>query len=303
MTTTLGPSGPQTVRANGVTIAYETFGRSGDPPLVLVMGLATQMIVWDDDFCAALAAQGRFVVRFDNRDIGLSDRLPDARIPGRGELLLSILRRNVKNPPYTLRDMAGDTLGLMDALGLDRVDLVGISMGGAIGQEIAIEAPERLRTLTLIMAASGNPKLPLPKPRGLRALLRTAPSDREGYLKAYVDTWRALAGKDYPIDPERTLEQGRLSYERGPSPAGAVRQLLAIVASGNRVPKLAEVRTPTLIIHGTDDPLVRVESAADLARAIPGARVELIDGMGHTLPRAVWPRVLAALERHAPPRP
>ena len=287
------------VPANGIQLCYETFGDPANPPMVLIMGLAAQMIIWDDEFCAQLAARGFWVVRFDNRDIGMSTRFPKARTPRLAELMLAQATRIKFRVPYTLRDMAADTVGLMDALGIRSAHVVGASMGGFIAQELAISYPSRLRSLTSIMSSTGDPKLPGPTPRALAVLSKKVPLDREGYVREYVHTWSVLAGDHFPFNAERTARQGAASYDRGINPAGVARQMLAIIASGNRRKALRGVNVPTLVIHGTADPLVPHAAGRDTALTIPGARLLLIDGMGHSFPREVWPRIIDAIARHA----
>jgi pimeloyl-ACP methyl ester carboxylesterase len=285
--------------ANGLRLCYETFGDRSNPPMILIMGLAAQMIVWDDQFCALLAARGFWVIRFDNRDIGESTRFPNARTPRLAELMLAQATGLRFRTPYTLRDMAADTVGLLDALGVRRAHVVGASMGGAIAQEIAIAYPERVRSLTAIMASSGDPKLPGPQPKALARLAKKVPLDRAGYVREYVTTWSVLAADHFPFDAERTARQGAAGYDRGINPPGVARQMLAIIASGNRKRALRDVRVPTLVIHGTADPLIPVAAGHDLAAAIPGAQLLLVQGMGHSFPREVWPSIIDAIARHA----
>jgi pimeloyl-ACP methyl ester carboxylesterase len=289
-------SGPEFADANGIKLCYETFGRRTDPPIVLIMGLAAQMIVWDDDFCSDLAARGRFVIRFDNRDIGLSTRFSEARTPGMLEILLARVSRSNLRARYTLVDMAKDTVGLMDALGIASAHVVGVSMGGAIAQEIALNFRSRIRTLTSIMSSTGDPNVPPPTLGALGALLRRPRADKDAYLDAYVKTWRTLSGDHFPFDEERTRAQGARGFERGPNPAGVARQMMAIIASGNRKARLRTLAIPTLIIHGTADPLMRFKAAPDLRASIPGAKLVAIEGMGHSLPRAAWPQILTAIQ-------
>ncbi|HEY0383244.1 MAG TPA: alpha/beta hydrolase [Candidatus Elarobacter sp.] len=291
------------VPANGIQLCYETFGDRANPPLVLIMGLATQMIVWDDEFCTLLAARGFWVVRFDNRDIGMSTRFPKARTPGLAELMLAQVTRIKFRVPYTLRDMAADTVGLMDALNIRRAHVVGASMGGMIAQELAILHPARVRSLTSIMSSTGDPRLPRATPRALAMLGKKVPLDRDGYVREYVATWRVLAGEHFPFNFERTARQGAAAYDRGINPPGASRQLLAIIASGNRKKALRGLKVPTLVIHGTADPLVPDEHGRDTARTVPGARLLLIEGMGHSFPREVWSRIIDAVAAHAEENP
>ncbi|MEA2688517.1 MAG: hypothetical protein QOJ39_436 [Candidatus Eremiobacteraeota bacterium] len=292
-------SAPAFVQANGIQLCYETFGDARNPPLVLIMGLAAQMILWDDEFCTRLADRGFWVIRFDNRDIGLSTRFSNARTPHFAEMLFVHATRLKFRVPYTLRDMAQDTIGLLDALGIRTAHVVGASMGGAIAQELAIAFPQRLRSMTSIMSSTGDPKLPKPEPRALARLGKKVPLDRDGYLREYVATWSVLSGDHFPFDAERTMRQGAAGYERGINPPGVARQLMAIIASGNRKKALQGVRVPALVIHGTADPLVPAEAGRDTARTIPGAQLVLIEGMGHSFPREVWPRIIDAIAQHA----
>jgi pimeloyl-ACP methyl ester carboxylesterase len=285
--------------ANGIRICYETFGDPAAPPLVLIMGLAAQMIVWDDEFCRRLAAEGFWVIRFDNRDIGHSTRFDDARTPRFPEMLLRSVTKVRAGVPYTLRDMAADTLGLMDALGITAAHVVGASMGGAIAQELAIDAPQRLRSMTSIMGPTGNPKTSRPQPKAMAVLGKRVALDREGYVRDYVQTWAVLAGDQLPFDPQRLARQGGASYDRGINPAGVARQMTAIIASGNRLARLRGVRVPTLIIHGTSDPLVPPSAGREAAATIPGARLVLIEGMGHYFPPELWPRIIGEIANHA----
>ncbi len=288
------------VTANGIELCYDEFGAPSDPALLLIMGLACQMIVWDDDFCAMLAARGFRVIRFDNRDIGCSTRFTRSGTPSILEMMLVQATRLRFRTPYLLRDMADDAVGLLDALGIARAHVAGISMGGAIAQEIAIHAPERMRTMTSIMSTTGDPKLPRPTRAALVALGKRMPRDRAGWIRAYVATWRVLAGDGgFRFDAERMARHGAESFDRGVNPAGAARQLFAMLASGDRTRALRHVSVPSLVIHGTRDPLIPVEAGYATARAIPSSRLEIVDGMGHTLPEEVWPRIVEAIAEHA----
>lgn len=295
LTDSVRHDGPKFAAANGITLCYDTFGSPSDAPLVLIMGLATQMIVWDEDFCALLAARGHFVIRFDNRDVGCSTKFAEPKPPTMVDILITSIGRSNLRVRYTLLDMAKDTIGLLDALGIASAHVVGISMGGAIGQELALAFPNRIRTLTSIMSSTGDPALPPPTLGALGALFAPPARNRESYLRRYVKTWKTLTGDRFPFDPERTRRQGERAYERGINPAAATRQMLAILASGNRREALRRLTLPTLVIHGTNDPLVRYAAAPDLAAAIPGAMLLPIEGMGHTLPRATWPRIIEAI--------
>jgi pimeloyl-ACP methyl ester carboxylesterase len=292
-------TGPDFADANGIRLCYETFGKRSDPPLVLVMGLAAQMIIWPEDFCAQLAAQGRYVVRFDNRDIGKSTWFTEEKTPSMADIFMGLAAGKKLPARYALIDMAKDTIGLMDALGIERADVVGASMGGAITQELMVAHPERLRTATLIFAPSGDPDSPQASPTALANLMAPRPTDRASFIETYVNTWRVLAADHFPFDEEKTRREGAESFDRGSNPQGVVRQMLAIVASGNRKEALRSTHTPTLIVHGTLDPLVPFGIGEDLAKTIPGAKFEVIEGMGHSLPRQAWPQILSAIDAHA----
>ena len=290
---------PAFVSANGIEICYDTFGDPADPPLVLIMGLAAQMIVWDDDFCELLASKRFWVVRFDNRDIGLSTKFTTSRTPKIAEMLFAQATGLRFRVPYTLRDMAADTVGLMDALGIGSAHVVGVSMGGAIAQELAINVPQRLRTVTSIMSSTGDPKLPKAEPRAVAVLMRKTPAKREPFVRQYVASWHVLACDHFPFDAARMQRQGEATFDRGINPPGVARQLMAIIASGNRTAALRKVTVPALIVHGAIDPLVPYEGGVATAKAIPGAKLVLLPGMGHTLPREVWPRLADEIAQHA----
>lgn len=292
-------SDPARARVNGIELVYDTFGDSSAPPLLLVMGLGGQMIAWDEEFCAQLAARGYWVIRFDNRDVGLSTKLDEAGVPGVFTLMQAQAQSEAAQAPYTLRDMADDAVGLLDALSVASAHVVGISMGGMIAQEMAIHHPSRVRTLTSIMSTTGDLELPPPKPEALSVLLTPFPTDRDGYVENSVHTWQVLSGPGFPVDQDLVRERAGRSFDRGLSPAGMARQMAAIVTSGSRREALRSVAIPTLVIHGDADPLVPVECGMDTADAVPGAELLVIEGMGHDLPLAVAPRVIEAIARHA----
>jgi pimeloyl-ACP methyl ester carboxylesterase len=292
------PTAARSIRANGIDLTFDTFGDPQRPPVLLIMGLGVQMIGWDDAFCAGLADRGRWVVRFDNRDIGLSTKFSEAGVPDIGQLLHAALLGQPLAVPYRLTDMAADAIGLLDALGIDAAHVVGVSMGGAIAQTMAIEHPARLRTLTSIMATSGDPSLPPPTPEAMQALLTPTPLDYPGYLARYLQTWNLLRAGSFPLDEARDTERAKAAFDRGLNPAGVARQLAAIIASGSRRQALAGVRAPTLVIHGDVDPLVPLAHGRDVAAAVPGARLEILPGMGHALPIPMWPRLIDAIASH-----
>jgi pimeloyl-ACP methyl ester carboxylesterase len=290
---------PAVVRANGIELNYDTFGDEGAPPMVLIMGLASQMIAWDEGFCGALAARGFRVVRFDNRDVGLSSRLDHLGVPNVALLMLGRLAGQLTQAPYTISDMARDAVGLLDALGIDTAHVVGASMGGAIAQTMAIEHPRRLRSLCSIMATSGDPSLPPPTPEALQLLMTPTPTDEAGYTRRYLQVMRVLRGPGFPLDEARDVERAAQNFARGVYPPGVARQLVAILASGSRKAALAHVRVPTLVIHGDADPLVPVECGLDVADTVPDAQRLIVEGMGHALPVPMWPRIVEAIATHA----
>jgi pimeloyl-ACP methyl ester carboxylesterase len=292
-------SPPAFAKANGIELCYDTFGDPAAPPLVLIMGLAAQMIGWDDEFCAQLAGRGYHVVRFDNRDIGLSTHFAYAGVPQVQAAFMAALQGKPVQAPYLLSDMAEDVVGLLDALAIESAHVVGASMGGAIGQTLAIRHPERVLTFTSIMATSGAPGLPPPTPEALAMLFKPAPKDQAAYFEGYVQTWNLLRAGSFPLDEARDLTRAGQNFARGLSPAGVARQLIAVLASGSRKEALAGVRVPTLVIHGDVDPLVPLACGVDVAESVPGAKLLVIKGMGHALPISMWPQIIDAIAAHA----
>lgn len=277
----------------GISLCYEEFGRRGDPPVLLIMGLATQMIGWPDEFCTQLAAEGFHLVRFDNRDCGRSTFL-STRPPTPGELF----RRSIPADNYTLSDMADDAVALMRVLEIEPAHVVGVSMGGMIAQTVAAERPDSVRSLVSIMSNTGNRWRGQPAFGIYRYLLKRAPEEREAFIEYLVQLFAVIGSPGFPRDEARVRDVAARSYDRGHDPAGTGRQLGAIVASGDRTPKLARISAPTLVIHGTKDRMVRKSGGRATARAIPGARLELIEGMGHDLPEALWPRLVGLIASH-----
>jgi pimeloyl-ACP methyl ester carboxylesterase len=290
---------PQIGRANGIDLCYEIFGEAAAEPLILIMGLGAQMIQWDDDFCRQLAARGFRVIRFDNRDIGKSSRLSGGKPLTAFELLkLRLLKIPIK-APYRLSDMAEDTVGLMDTLGIASAHLVGASMGGMIAQEIAISFPQRVRSLTSIMSTTGNPKIPGPTREAAAILMAPPPKSREEYIARFGKTWKVLRAGSFPDDEALDPARAERTFGRGLNPAGAGRQLRAILASGSRKQRLRNVKAPTLVIHGTVDPLVHPAGGKDTAASIPGAKLVMVERMGHALPMQMWPQIIDAIDKHA----
>ncbi|MGH6703314.1 MAG: alpha/beta fold hydrolase [Bradyrhizobium sp.] len=290
---------PQIARANGIELCYEIFGKPDAEPMILIMGLGAQMIHWDDDFCRQLAARGFRVIRFDNRDIGKSSKLSGGKRLTAVELLKLRFLKIPVEAPYRLHDMALDVIGLMNVLGINSAHLVGASMGGMIAQEIAISFPERVRSLTSIMSTTGNPKVPQPTREATAVLMAPPPASKEEYFVRHAQTWKVLRAGSFPEDEALDRARAERTFERGLNPAGVGRQLRAILASGSRKKRLASVKAPTLVIHGTVDPLVRPEGGRDTAASIPGARLLMIEGMGHALPIRMWPQIIDAIDKHA----
>ncbi len=286
-------AGERIAAANGIEIAYDELGDPDGDPLVLVMGLATQMIHWDPEFCELLGERGYRVIRFDNRDIGHSTKI-DAPVPSTAAMLSGRGR-----PAYRLSEMAADGVGLLDHLGIERAHVAGISMGGMIAQTMAIEHPGRIVSLASIASNTGSRRQGLPRLRAFGSLLARPPRDREGYVESAVRTFKVIGSPAYPMDESRFRALVATAYDRCFHPAGVARQLHAITASPNRTGRLRELDLPTVVIHGDSDPLVRPGAGRATARAIPGARLELVAGMGHDLPRALWPRFVGAIDSNA----
>jgi pimeloyl-ACP methyl ester carboxylesterase len=284
----------QLCTVNGVELCYETFGDPSDPTALLVMGLATQMVGWPDAFCEELAGRGFHVVRFDNRDIGRSQKM-DFPVPTLRQLLL----RDKKAAHYTLEDMADDGFALLDRLGIERAHVVGVSMGGMIAQTMAARRPDRVLSLASMLSNTGARWSGQPLPTLYPLLLSRPPRDRAGYVQHGINLFHKIGSPGFPRDDEQLREIAERSYDRGLNPAGSLRQLAAIVASGDRTPLLRTITVPTVVIHGTKDRLVPVSGGRATAKAIPGARLVLIEGMGHDLPRGAWPRMLDAIEENA----
>jgi pimeloyl-ACP methyl ester carboxylesterase len=290
---------PQMARTNGIQLCYEIFGADDAEPMLLIMGLGAQMIHWDDDFCRELAGRGFRVIRFDNRDIGQSTKMTGGKKLSPLELLKLRFLKIPVEAPYKLSDMAKDVIGLMDTLGIPSAHIVGASMGGMIAQEIAITYPQRVKTLTSIMSTTGNPKVPPPTREASAMLMAPPVTTHDEYIVRYAQTWKVLRAGSFPLDEAKDRERAERTFARGLNPAGVGRQLRAILASGSRKERLASVKAPTLVIHGTVDPLVRPEGGKDTAASSPGAKLVMIDGMGHALPIPMWPQIIGAIAEHA----
>lgn len=287
------------VFANGIKIEYETFGEPSAPALLLIAGLGGQMIGWDEELCQEWARRGLYVIRFDNRDVGLSTKIEEAGIPDIKAAMAARERGEKVKAPYTLDDMADDAVGLLDALKIDKAHICGISMGGAIAQTIAYRHPSRVRSMTQVYATTGNPQLPQPKPEILDLLLTPPPPDRDDYVNYMLKLYRTIAGPGFPFDEAWHRNLAQRSYDRAYYGPGKARQFMAVLAHGNRKPFLSSITAPALVVHGADDPLVPVSGGIDSAEAIPGAELMIIEGMGHDMPHgSAWPRILEKVVAH-----
>jgi pimeloyl-ACP methyl ester carboxylesterase len=273
-------------RVNGIEIAYERFGDPADETVLLIMGLGVQMLGWDEEFCRMLATRGFQVVRFDNRDVGHSTQIEGGPRPD----LMAAMAGDGSSASYLLDDMADDCVGLLDELGVEAAHVVGASQGGMIAQAMAVRHPERVLSLVSIMSTTGGTAVGQPHPEALPALLTRPPSDRAGFVDFVVGAWKVIGSPAFEADEEALRTRAGASYDRGIYPDGTARQLLAIIASGDRTEALRRLDVPTTVIHGTGDVLVDVSGGTATAEAIPEARLELIDGMGHDLPVQLWAR-------------
>nr|WP_316642285.1 alpha/beta hydrolase [uncultured Roseateles sp.] len=288
------------LRANGITLEVESFGPASGEPLLLIMGLGMQLLAWHEDFVQDLVATGFRVIRFDNRDVGLSQSFDAAGTPRVGLESLKYLLHLPVQSPYSLPDMALDCVGLLDALGIASAHVCGASMGGMIAQQLAARHPERVKSLTLMMTTSGARALPGPSMKVRGALMARPPAnDPAAVVASYVKLYQLIGSPAYPYDPEFLRQRIALSVSRSHRPQGTMRQLMAIAADGDRSDLLARIKAPTQIIHGQADPLVPVAAGHDLARKIAGSRLDLIDGMGHDLPPELWPRFIANIRTGA----
>jgi pimeloyl-ACP methyl ester carboxylesterase len=277
-----------------ITLCYETFGDASNPTLLLIMGLATQMVGWHEDFCRQLADRGFHVVRFDNRDSGRSTHIK-ARPPTIGQLAL----RSKKPARYLLEDMADDAAGLLDHLGVEKAHIVGASMGGMIAQTLAFRHPEKVLSLVSIMSNTGAKLSGQPALAVYPALLKTAPREREAFAEYVAQTFDKIGSPGFDRDLDEVRDMARVSWDRDHDPGASGRQLAAIIASPTREKHLSQIKAPTLVIHGKADKLVRPSGGKATARRIPGARLMMIEGMGHDLPRDVWQRVIDGIVDNA----
>ena len=289
-----------TATANGITLTYETSGDPHDPPVLLIMGLGMQLVSWPQDLVQGLVELGYYVIRFDNRDSGLSTKFDHLRTPNLLFAYVKSLLGWKQSPAYTLNDMADDTVGLLDALGIARAHVVGASMGGMIAQLVAARSGHRVLSLTSIMSSSGRRGLPGPTPAARSVLMRSPAKaqQRQQAVDRAVEVFRTIGSPAFPT-PERLLRANiERALDRSVCPAGLARQMVAVVAGGDRTPLLRKILCRTLVIHGAADPLLPAACGEDTARAIPGATLHLIEGMGHDFPPQLTERLLALLDGH-----
>ncbi len=285
------------ISANGIQLEIEDHGSPQGEPLLLIMGLGMQLVAWHEDFVESLVQRGFRVIRFDNRDIGLSENFDRFGAPKLGLDMLRFAIGMRVSSPYTLADMAADSVGILDALGIPKAHICGASMGGMIAQQIAVRHPDRVKSLTLMMTSTGARKLPGPsmKVRGAMLGRPKDPTNVESVIAHYVELYRLIGSPGYPPADGYVRSRLQLSVRRSYRPAGTARQMVAIAADGDRSPLVAQIRVPAQIIHGAADPLVPLAAGRDLAAKIPDAELDVIEGMGHDLPVVLWPRFVAGI--------
>jgi pimeloyl-ACP methyl ester carboxylesterase len=288
---------------SGIDLCYQTFGDPGDPALLLIMGLSGPMGWWDEALCRRLAERGLFVVRFDNRDTGRSTKLRQ-HVLGRTDVIRAFLGLPpvrlgpidlAIRAPYSMSDLAGDAAGLLDALGLEAAHVAGVSMGGMIAQTLAIEAPERVLSLTSIMSTTGRRTVGWQDPRLFPTLLRRTKPTRDAYVARSIESSAAIASATYPSDPVAARRRAEITYDRGYSASGVLRQMMAILTQTDRTAALGDLTIPVTVVHGTADRLVHPSGGRATAAAIPGAELRVVEGMGHDLPPALWDTYVAAI--------
>jgi pimeloyl-ACP methyl ester carboxylesterase len=287
---------PRAVLDTGIELEYETFGSPDDPTLLLVMGFTAQLIAWDDRFCETLAERGLHVVRFDNRDCGLSSTFDGQPADPAAVMAARLSGAPVPEVPYDLSDMAADAVGLLDHLNVTRAHVMGASMGGMIVQTMAIEHADRLASMVSVMSMPGDPSVGRPTPEAMTALLAAPPTEREAFIEA-SERSQVWASKRH-VDIERIRANAARAFDRSFYPEGATRQLAAIYASGDRSERLEAVDVPTLVIHGRDDTLIDPSGGMRTAELIPGAHLLLLADMGHDLPEPLWPTIVDAVGSH-----
>jgi pimeloyl-ACP methyl ester carboxylesterase len=280
--------------SNGIEIEYESFGDRSATPILLVMGLGGQMTAWDTEFCQDLAQRGYFVVRFDNRDVGLSTYFDELGLPD----LLAVLGGDFSSAPYRLSDMAADAAGLLAALDIPAAHVVGVSMGGMIAQQLTMDYPDRVLSLCSIMSTTGDTTVGQPSQEALAVLLNPSPPDRGAFIDNEVVVWRTIGSPGFPFDEDRIRARAGAAFDRAYHPEGPARQLAAIVSSPDRTAALGKVVVPTLVIHGDGDILVNPSGGLATHAAVPGSELLMVKGMGHELPVPLWPEILEAVEKN-----
>ena len=280
------------INANSLSIEFETFGEPSAKPLLLVMGLGAQMIAWDENFCQQLADAGHFVIRYDNRDVGLTTYFDDHGVPDFKELAVEFLTNGSVKTPYTLDDMAMDGISLLDELGIEKAHICGASLGGMIVQAMAINHADRILSMTSIMSTTGNPNLPPAHPEAIEALTSKRVDDPKHAMNRALEVSRVIGSTGFERDEERIRYKALESYNRAYNPDGVARQMAAIMAHGDRRPGLNLLKLPCLIIHGDADPLVPITGAHDTHQNIPGAVLMIIEGMGHDMPKGAWSQIV-----------
>ena len=286
------------IKANGIEIEYETFGRKGDPALLLIMGLGAQLTLWPESLCEGLASHGFHVVRYDNRDVGLSTDFDKWGVPNIMEAFMKLMKGEKVATPYLLDDLANDAIGLLEALDIDRAHMVGASMGGMIAQILAARFALHTRSLVSIMSTSGRRGLPMGKPEAV-AMLSAQPegSAREQLVAHGIKLRTVIGSPGFPADPAELRALVERNIDRRYYPAGAARQYLAVMASGDRVDLLRTVKVPTLVLHGADDPLLPVDGGRDVASLVPGAKIETFPGWGHDVPKEMVPKLVESISK------
>jgi pimeloyl-ACP methyl ester carboxylesterase len=279
---------------NNLEIEYETIGDPASKPLLLIAGLGSQLLAWSDEMCENLAKSGFFVIRFDNRDVGLSTKFEDAGMPNMMEISAAYTRGEIPDIPYTLEDMADDAVGILDVLNINKAHICGASMGGMIAQIIAYRHPSRVQSLTVIMSTTGNPELPPSKPEILMQFFAPVPSEREAYIDEMVKRDSLIYG-NFTYDEDQGRDYRTKEYDRSYYPKGIARQLAAMAIPGNIKTKISAIQAPTIVIHGSEDPFNHIEAGKEIASVIPGANLLILDGMGHSFPHEVIPPIINAL--------
>lgn len=282
---------PQLSLPTGITIEYETFGNPADPALLLISGFSAQLTSWHENLCKLFAAQNFHVIRFDNRDCGLSTKLDGVAVNTTAVITAALMEEPIPEVPYTLTHMAADAMGVLDGLGIAKAHVMGASMGGMIAQTVAIEHPHRVLSLTSVMSQPGEPEVGQPTPEAMESFFTPPPASREEYLDSSA-SWLVWHSKKYR-DAQRTRAQAAVDFDRSFYPEGGPRQLAAIYASGRRSEGLAKLTMPTLVLHGLDDTLIAPDGGERTAEIIPGAKLVMLEDMGHDLPEALWPRYVS----------